>query len=520
MNSLRPLCLIMATIFCAPLQVSAQEPVICASGSSDADGDGWGWENNTSCRVSAASSQNNLICVDTDGDGYGWDGTASCLIDESASVTPLPGIASASCVDSDGDGYGWDGTATCIIGEPVTVTPLPDVASASCIDSDGDGYGWDGTATCIIDEPAAVILPGQEFETEPYVGRYGTSTDADWGFRSGSFQNGPVSNAITNGWIEGSPDAPLGFPDTYTGSLVSCEDPDITLQDPSNPGLFFDAALGKACAKSRTLAIPAPGPVEFTAIGVEVLYENGNQWSCIEEDRPAMDSEFQPNGRVGSMTFNLSGSATVRVGNQVYTDGWDMSGINLSLSSFRASSTLHTPVAYTDDGLTLYRSGLTRLQCERVVENNFPFRLYGEDKAERYRDMWDAFIGDSTPTARLTTTSANRFPDTDFPQLSGNELAGRTLECGGVYGRGTLGVDVSTEETVDTVTALGGDEYDFSGAVWTETSNGVFSQSTGSGGSERVFYRYSDNLLLRYTFWSGAIGSSVGNSTSVAACEL
>ena len=138
--------------------------------------------------------------------------------------------------------------------------------------------------------------------------------------------------------------------------------------------------------------------------------------------------------------------------------------------------------------------------------------------------MWSAFIGDSTPKAKfggiIGRTNGDLYPDTDFERLNSNQLVGRTIECGGIYGEGTLNNSFSTEETVDTISAIGGDEYDFSGVVWTEISTGEFELVGGSGGFRKVFYRYTDNLSLRYTYWSGAIGSSSGYSVTVSACEI
>jgi len=493
-------------LVCGP-QVYAQEVATCVSNNSDTDGDGWGWENNASCRISAVTNQiaqtsNGLNCVDTDGDGWGWDGEQSCQITSTTTT---------DCIDTDNDGWGWNGVASCRVSMQTT-TPVQ--TAAACVDLDGDGYGWDGTQTCIIDEPVTTVpLPAQESVIEPYLNRYETTTEIPW--------LGGDHDEITSGWIEGNPDAPLGYPVGYSSSVVLCEDPDVTVEDPSNPGFFFDAARGKTCSKTSTVAVPAPEPVEFTNVGAEVFYENGNQWSCFEETRPNMVSEFERNGRVGGITFEPSGIATIVIGNATYTDPWQINGHTFEHWEFRGTgSGFRTPVSYTDDGLFFYRSGLTRLQCQRIVDKNYPSSLYGEDKAEQYREMWDAFIGESTPTAKLVGTNSSSLPDTDFAMLSGDELVGRTLQCGEIYGHGTLGIRFSTVETVDTVTAVGVDEYDFSGTTFvrTEISNGVFRERTGSGGSDSVYYRYTDNLILRYKHSSGAIGSSSGFAVTMAAC--
>jgi len=240
-DNLKPLCLLVATLFCVPQQTSAQEIVTCTSGNSDTDGDGWGWEDNASCLVSVG---NDLTCVDTDGDGWGWDGVKSCLITASEETTELPVTEAAACIDTDGDGWGWNGVSSCLVLIEETTTD----ETVACVDSDGDGYGWDGTKTCNITSIANTTGPTNEMPVQdiPYMEHYETYTNSTWPvITSAEAMWPPVGDAVeaTNGWTR-THNHPLIH-------LVLCEDPDSAMEDPANPGYFYDAAKGQTCAKPR-----------------------------------------------------------------------------------------------------------------------------------------------------------------------------------------------------------------------------------------------------------------------------
>lgn len=516
--SKNPVYLLAITLLFGLSPISSQEITICNEAASDADGDGWGWENNASCRIAND-------CVDSDGDGFGWNGFETCRVTEDATQQDA-----FECIDTDGDGWGWDGLQSCLI----PTEPLQPDASV-CVDSDGDGYGWDGSQTCI---PDGIVSTEVGAESEIYLNRYETTTEGYW--LASRFNPGWLGDAIytfTHGWIDGDPGAPLVYTQGYYSNAVLCEDPDITMQDPSNPGLFFDATTGRTCATSGYFPIPAPEPVVFTEIGVEVLYENGNEWHCYEESRGTMDSPFVINGVNGGIEFDPSGNAKFSTNsNLFYSGSYRLDGASLQLGGgIRVSSYFKTNVSYQDGRLTLYRSGLSRLHCNRIVEENYPFSLYSADKAVLYRTMWNDYIGDSTPKAKLFSDFRQNYdPNSNFVKLQAEDIAGRTLSCLGLYGHidhlGTQYGRHSTHETTYSITALGNDEYEFTTnahvsnggleeTVWMADSQGVFTRQR-YGEYSKVFYRYTDDLYLLYEDFSGPFGSTHGTTVDVYACEV
>ena len=139
-----------------------------------------------------------------------------------------------------------------------------------------------------------------------------------------------------------------------------------------------------------------------------------------------MDTAFSPNGTTGSMVF--TNQANIRIGNFTYVNGWDVDDYSLTLSEFRSGTNYQARTSYNGDTLALYRSGLTRLTCDRTVVENYPFTLYGESEAQTYREMWNAFIGASTPKALLRFSpqdengNPTNGPATALPQLQGDEV--------------------------------------------------------------------------------------------------
>ena len=383
--------------------------------------------------------------------------------------------------------------------EPQDQVQIPIPTAGPCIDADNDGYGWNGVASCSVvsenTEPnnseETTVDPTQDMESVaiPFIDRYETYTLATWpGILSADAMwppGGPVVEA-TSGWTRTL--------NTFYSHLVLCENPDITMEDPSNPGLFYDAAKGQTCAKSNTVVIPATDAlVQFADLGLEVFYENGNQWRCTSESRPDMNTEFESFGDQRTITYD-SGQDDPRA--QGFVDGENF------------------PVhySYKDDVLIRYTSGLQRTTCNRIVQENFPFTIYGEEKAEGYNKLWNAFIGDNT-----------------LDKLSADQLIGRSMRCSLLYQTSgndrQLGQRLRWEELEYdiTVEALGGDEYSFSGyptrvsgtpSNWTQSAEGEFIGVW----DDLSFYGYSDDLSLLASNWSTP-GASSSYGNDIYACE-
>lgn len=481
----------------------------------DTDGDGWGWDGVSSCLVESVVS----TCIDSPpvGDGWGWDGVQSCRVTGAEEASNRTEDNAAACVDSDGDGWGWNGVESCLVTGLQPPTEMVETGVSDCIDLDGDGWGWDGTQSCVVNDVPGAPVENQASVPPPYRDRYQTATDVNWGFGGGSLTIEDRDRFTIGGWVE--------IPTmTINPFLYRCEDFDTVVEDPSNPGLFFDAARGRTCSITPNLTIPAPDPVVFTQVGLEVFYEHGNEWDCREETRPSMDTEFEPNGRSGGMNFPLDGSerAVIRVGDATFTERWGMSGDFLHLIPFRGSTVYRGRVSFEGERLNLYRTGLRRLSCQQNIQENFPFTLYGEDKAELYWDMWTAFIGDSTPSDTLI--NRNSAAGTDLVPLPGSQVIDRTMSCALLYSVRREQNALFQSQFELNVESLGDGDFRFnvdgnntlwSTNSWTQPNDGEFVQLTGDGGNQSVFYRYAENLSLISTFGSGTSGST----RSVVACE-
>lgn len=262
-----------------------------------------------------------------------------------------------------------------------------------------------------------------------------------------------------------------------------------------------------------------------------------------------MDTDFTDSGSQASLTFHPDGNASFTVGDPTYatTDrtSWSLVAANarntygntileFSDSTYISSGYKFRVIpAYKDGKLMVYRSGLTRLSCDRTVQKNYPFNLYGNTEGELYRTMWNALIGSSTPVAQ---TSGSRVPDSTLPRLTGDELAGKTMQCSllcreyyntryeprkySEFAKQEITVSVSTI-TDDNLLQYGnafGPEYTIAGVSYRsviQTSEGVFGIPPSASYQKSVFYKYSDNLSLLYH----NDGVPINSTTDVYACE-
>ena len=385
-------------------------------------------------------------------------------------------------------------------------TQSPEPVVGPCVDTDGDGFGWNGVASCTVlsettevinsEEPAADPTQDREAVVIPYIDRYETYTLANWlGVQSADAMWPPVGAVVeaTNGWT--------GVRNHPVIHLVLCEDPDNTIMHPSIPGYFYDTAKGQTCSQNDTVVIPAPGePVEFTEIGHEVLFENGNQWNCRTESRPSMDTEFEATGATQTVTYEDSTSLFFPGG-----------------PNFAAEWGFVSHRSYEDHTLTWYQTGLRRDVCDRIVVRNFPFSLYGEEKGDLYREAWNTFVGDGTPRA----------PEAGLDVLPAVQLADQALQCAHLSSTSNrIGGDVvsfSNFHLEVSVEAVGGNEYNVSGfplgfgqadQVWTENADGGL-----SGPPDLTFYSYSEDLSIVRSESGGPLGSSTQTTSEFYACE-
>ncbi len=498
-----------------PLFATADTP-LCLDQTSDTDGDGWGWEGGESClidiqQITGSVNQN---CIDSDGDGWGWNGIASCRVGtRPAAQTVNPQTVNQSCTDSDGDGWGWNGIESCRVDTRPTTQP----DSETCIDSDGDGWGWNGVESCVLqgsDADPTQTDNAIETNTPVYQNQYETATHADW--------ETTISDEPTV-WVD--------MPDQYTSLIVACDDttyvngrritdPGRSLADPTYPGYYYDPVKAQGCAKisiqdyAASVPVYSPEPVLFSHIGIEVLYENGNEWNCTEETRSTLDEAFSTTDSA-SLRFDANGTAYVTIGANSFSGQWSLNrlwnGDLFSLEVFDRSDIntannrlFRANPSYADGRLTLYRSGLSRLSCNRVSAP-YPFNQYGE-YADTYQDMWKTIIGNSTPASQLSSFSA---PEFNLNLLRGDQLNGRTLQCAALYSEdynnrefASQASTLPTQERIINIEYTGVDlrgnreTYDFGAfGEWVQNDQGQF---WAGSRSELNIFRYSDELSLLY----------------------
>jgi len=235
--------------------------------------------------------------------------------------------------------------------------------------------------------------------------------------------------------------------------------------------------------------IPSPvSPIEFNYIGSEVLYENGNQWNCTWEERPSMDVAFEATGRQFVDTYESGNSVEF-----IQVPGYHRNHFE-----------------YKDNTLFWYSSGLRRKRCERIVDENFPFTVYGQQRAETYRKMLDAFIGDSTPLAMRSES----FPvESKLEAAPAHLLAGQSLQCARLSSTSTESRYGGNEtfrfnaiEKIVNVTFLEEDEYHLSGfelpdSIWTESGDGVFRLNDVilPGYTGIAIYQYGEEKYILHT---------------------
>jgi len=300
---------------------------------------------------------------------------------------------------------------------------------------------------------------------------------------------------------------------TSTGNII---DTSRVQPDPEFNGYYYDTATGQRCVPTQrswlaTAPVYASEQVAFSNIGIEVLYENGNEWGCLEETRDNMDSTFAP-ARSATLLFDANGMAQFEIGNTQINGEWSLfkqwGGNQFALQVRRDANTLlfNANPSYVDNQLTLYRSGVSRLVCDRVP-GNYPFDQYGEN-ANTYRQMWQSLLDGQAP---LTVASSfnQPAPNNRFTKLNGDQLDGRTLQCAPVYSElhnnrefESIRSTLITEEIVVDIEFLGietrGDrrQYRFGElGTWLESEHGEF---WAGSRSDLEIFSYTDELSLIY----------------------